>query len=99
MRGNRSIFRQMIWIKGDRINIPKKKPKNKELWEEEKENNKIINSISIRIKIKHMIGKLKIYKMIWWVLRIIWNYKTVKMNLKQKILFETKDIKCCYMDL
>jgi len=73
------------WIEWKNIVKPKKKPKKKELTKEEKENNKLINSI--RVKIEHAIGKLKNYKMLSWKLRIrlIWNFKSVKMNLKQSI--------------
>ena len=39
------------------------------------------------MKIEHAIDKLKNYKILSWKLRIrlIWNFKSVKINLKQSI--------------
>lgn len=74
------------WIEWDNINRPKKKPRFKELPDNIKEDNRLINSI--RMKVEHVIWKLKNYKMIWWKLRIrlIWDFTSVRINLKQLIL-------------
>ena len=48
------------WIKWKNINKPEKKPKLKGMSEEIKEENKLINSI--RMKVEHVIWKIKNYR-------------------------------------
>ena len=80
------------WIKTDYpsliVMIPKKKPKKKELSEEQKKENKTISWI--RVFIEHIIWWAKKY----WIIsnkyrnRTNWNFKTVKTNRKH-IVMET----------
>ncbi len=79
-----------LWIQKDHPNkqifIPMKKPKNQELTQAQKDDNKVISSI--RVIVEHFFARIKKYHVLsnTYRSRLYWNFYTVRTNRKEQIM-------------
>lgn len=71
------------------IQMPKKKPRKKELTQEQKDENRLISSI--RVAVEHFFALLKKFHIIHntYRSRLYGNFHTVHVNRKQQIMLIT----------
>jgi hypothetical protein len=77
--------------KGVVVQMPHKKPRTRELTEEQKQQNK--QKAAVRVKVEHIIGKVKIYRVLKDRIRM---YKQGIKDLVMEVACAINNFKCSY---